>query len=184
MPGCHESWGWGEMMLGSRTLTAEQETGGADVARYFGVLRRFFARRAHAADVDDLVQDVALRMETRRVDTPIENVEGYLFQVARSVLNDHARRDGTRCRNRHDSLEEFHHPVEVLSPQRVVEGREEVQRLVAALDTLPQRARQAFVLHRFEDMSYGAIAQHMGITVSAVEKHIARAVRQLTEAAD
>ena len=171
-------------MPGLHMLSVEQEAVGLDVARHFGVLRRFFARRAHAADVDDLVQDVALRMETRRADSPIQNVEGYLFQVANSVLTDRARHDATRCRHHHNSLEDMHHPVEVLSPQRVAEGREQVRRLVAALDTLPERARQAFVLHRFEEMSYQAIARHMGVSVSAIEKHIARAVRQLAEAID
>lgn len=171
-----------EMMPGLHTLKVGQEAVAFDVTRHFAALRRFFARRAHAADVDDLMQDVALRMETRRADGPIQNVEGYLFQVAHSVLTDRARRDATRCRSRHNSLEEIHHPVEVLSPLRVLEGREQVQRLVAALDTLPARARQAFVLHRFEDMSYSAIARQMGVSVSAVEKHIARAVRQLAEA--
>ncbi len=149
---------------------------------HLGAIRRFFLKRAPAADVDDLVQDVALRMHTRSGSDPVANVEGYLFQTARSVLADRGRRDSVRCRSRHDSLEEFHHPVEECSPERVFEGKEQLTRLIATLEHLPDRTRQAFVLHRFDELSYAAIAQHMGISVSAVEKHIMKAIRLLGEA--
>ena len=54
--------------------------------------------------------------------------------------------------------------------------------LLAAMEDLPARTREAFVLHRFEEMQYAAIAGHMGISVSAVEKHIMRAIRRLADA--
>jgi RNA polymerase sigma-70 factor (ECF subfamily) len=125
-----------------------------------------------------MVQDVAVRMQ-QRPETAIGNVEGYLFQVARSVLTDHARRGSARCAGRHVPIEEYHHPVELRSPARVAEGREELALVMAAIRGLPGRARQAFVLHRFEEMSYQAIAREMGISVSAVEKHIMKAIRIL-----
>ncbi|KAK0340775.1 hypothetical protein LTR94_029103, partial [Friedmanniomyces endolithicus] len=61
-------------------------------------------------------------------------------------------------------MEESDHPVEVRSPERVMLGREQWSRLVAAVGDLPERTRQAFVLHRFEEMNYAAIARHMGIS--------------------
>lgn len=147
-------------------------------------VRRFVAKRADAAEIDDLVQEVALRMHLREGDVPVANLEGYVFQVARSVLTDHARRGQTRARANHVPLEEFHHPVEVRSPERVLVSRERLRQLVTAVGTLPERTRQAFVLHRFEEMSYAAIARHMGISVSAVEKHIMKAIRILTASVD
>lgn len=154
------------------------------VAPLLPAVRRFLAKRAAPVEVDDLVQEVALRMHVRHDDRPIDNLEGYVFQVARSVLTDHARRDRVRARGQHVPLEEFHHPVEVCSPERVLDSKERLQRLVAAVGTLPERTRQAFVLHRFEDMSYAAIARHMGISVSAVEKHIMKAIRILVAIID
>jgi RNA polymerase sigma-70 factor (ECF subfamily) len=44
---------------------------------------------------------------------------------------------------------------------------------------LPPRTRDAFLLHRFEDQTYGQIAKRLGVSVSMVEKHIAEALRQL-----
>jgi RNA polymerase sigma factor (sigma-70 family) len=142
-------------------------------------MRSFFRRRAPGDEVDDLVQEVALRMESRRDGEAVANLQGYMFQVAQNVLTDRARRDRVRHRGQHDSLEDCHHPIEDRSPARVIEGKEQLARLLAALEDLPERTRHAFVLHRFEEMSYAGIASHLGISVSAVEKHIMKAIHTL-----
>ena len=168
------------LSLPAHTDLSAMETPG--FVRHLGAVRRFFQKRAPATEVDDLVQDVAIRMHARRDSRPIDNIEGYLFQTAHSVLADRGRRAASRCQSRHEPLEEYHHPVEDRSPARVLEGREQWALLLAAMEELPDRSRQAFVLHRFEEMQYAAIARHMGITVSAVEKHIMKAIRHLAAA--
>jgi len=170
------------IMLSVQATADPTDLAGAGFVRHLGAVRRFFMKRAPIADVDDLVQDVAIRMHARRDGRPIDNVEGYLFQTAHSVLADRGRRAGSRCQSHHESLEDRHHPVEDRSPARVLEGREQWALLLAAMEELPARSRQAFVLHRFEEMQYAAIARHMGITVSAVEKHIMKAIRHLAAA--
>ena len=130
-------------------------------------------------DVDDLVQDVLMRMHVRGQAEAIGNIEGYLFQVAASVLTDRARRDRARERSAHCELTEPLHPVENRTPERVLRGREDVDRLVEALAAMPDITRDAFVLHRFEEMSYDAIADHLGISNSAVGRHLMKAVRFL-----
>ena len=167
------------MVLIAQAPVAAATEGSEMFAPLLPAVRRFLMTRAPADDVDDLLQDVALRMHTRRPQGDILNPEGYVFQVAQSVLADRARRDAVRQRSRHVTMEESDHPVEVRSPERVMLGREQWSRLVAAVGDLPERTRQAFVLHRFEEMNYAAIARHMGISVSAVEKHIMKAIRLL-----
>ncbi|WP_336966591.1 sigma-70 family RNA polymerase sigma factor [Sphingobium aquiterrae] len=151
------------------------------LSAFVPALRRYIAKRAPAGDVDDLVQDVLLRMHVRGAGDSIGNIEGYLFQVASSVLTDRARRDQVRHRGAHCELTENFHPVEELTPERVLKGREDVGRLIDALETMPETTRDVFVLHRFEEMSYDAIADHMGISPSAVGRHIMKAVRFLAE---
>src|SRR3546814_4777685 len=58
------------------------------VRAYGPGLRRYFRGRASEADVDDLVQDVFLRLQAAKFSAPIDNVEGYLFATARNVLID------------------------------------------------------------------------------------------------
>jgi len=157
----------------------EPRDDGADLSSHVPALRRYIAKRASPADVDDLVQDVLMRMHVRGQADPIGNVEGYLFQVASSVLTDRARRDAVRNRSAHHELTEALHPTDELTPERVLRGREDVDRLCAALEEMPAQTRDAFVLHRFEEMSYEAIADHLGVSTSAIGRHIMKAIRFL-----
>ena len=142
-------------------------------------LRAFFASRVHANDVDDMVQDVALRLQVCAREDVVDNGRAYLFQVARSVMTDRARRDATRLRSQHEALTEAHHPVEEICPARVLEGKEQLALVLEALERLPERTRRVFILHRFERESHAGIAGRLGISVSAVEKHVMKAMKLL-----
>ncbi len=101
--------------------------------------------------------------------------------AANSVVHDRARRAGVRHERAHRSLEENDHPVEWITPERVLEGKEALNVIMNRLSTMPERTRDVFVLHRFEGMAYAEIARRMGISVSSVEKHIMKALRLLLE---
>jgi RNA polymerase sigma factor (sigma-70 family) len=146
---------------------------------YVPGLRRYFLKRAAAADVDDLVQDVLLRLQAHCNGSPIEHLDRYLFTVAANVLSDRARRRAVRRETAHESLQEMHSPVEELTPERLLLDREALETVVAAIANLPPRTRDVFVLHRFEDMTCTDIAQQLGLSISAVEKHIMKALRVL-----
>lgn len=60
---------------------------------------------------------------------------------------------------------------------------EELQSQVdKVLDSLPERCREVFILSRFKKMKNREIAEHLGISVSMVEKHIRKALNAFTEA--
>ncbi|MXO66412.1 sigma-70 family RNA polymerase sigma factor [Altererythrobacter endophyticus] len=156
--------------------------GGEVIQQYLRAVRGFFVGRVQPSEVDDMVQNVALRIQNRGAREGVDNPEGYIFQVARSVMIDQHRKNLSHHTKQHDSLEEWHHPVEEISPDRIVESADALQQVMNALQLLPERTRQAFVLHRFEHLSYSDIALEMGISMSAVEKHIMRAIRKLSVA--
>jgi RNA polymerase sigma factor (sigma-70 family) len=142
-------------------------------------LRRYFSKRVPSSDIDDLVQEVFVRMQGHGVGPPIEHLDRYLFTVAASVLTDLARRSAVRHEKAHESLEEAHYPIEERTPERVLLDREALDVIVAAISDLPTRTREVFVLHRFEEMTCNTIAAEYGMSVSAVEKHIMKALRFL-----
>jgi RNA polymerase sigma factor (sigma-70 family) len=146
---------------------------------YIPVLRRYFSKRVAAGEIEDHIQEVFVRMQTHGDDSPIEHLDRYLFTVAASVLTDLARRRTVRHVTDHESLREIHFPTEELTPERVLLGREALDGVVEAIAALPARTRDVFVLHRFEEMSCANIAQQLGMSISAVEKHIMKALRVL-----
>ena len=106
------------------------------MVQYGPALRRYFMKRASAAEAEDLVQDVFLSMQARGIGAQIDNVEGYLFRTAANVLVRRRQRQ-TWDWDRHAALDEAPELSDELSPERVLMGKEAVDRLVGALSDLP-----------------------------------------------
>jgi RNA polymerase sigma factor (sigma-70 family) len=166
-------------MMSASTERAVADAEKAAHEAYMAGLRRYFSKRVAAGEIDDLVQEVFLRMQGYVAGPPIQHLDRYLFTVAASVLIDRSRRRAVRHAAAHERFEETHHPIEDLTPERVLLNREALGVVVAAIAELPARTRDVFVLHRFEEMTCGSIATRLRISVSAVEKHILKALRIL-----
>ena len=164
------------MSMAGEPVTAHQAE---PLETYVPALRRYFSKRVHSGEIDDLVQEVFVRMQTHTGGPPIEHLDRYLFAVAASVLTDLARRRAVRHEGAHETLDESHHPIEELTPERVLMDREALEVVVTSIAELPARTRDIFVLHRFEELSCTSIAAQLGMSVSAVEKHIMKALRVL-----
>ena len=150
-----------------------------------GSLRRYFARRVRDdSEAEDLVQDVFERLAKRDEPVEGERVGGYVFETANSVFTDRLRRRRSRRADVHDQFDEQLHGEAVDSPEELMLQRERIARASAALLELPERTRAIFVLRRLEGMAYLSIAARLEISVSAVEKHMERAVRHLAARLD
>ena len=147
---------------------------GAWMAQYGPGLRRFFRRRVGPAEAEDMVQDVFLAMSARQGD-PVDNVEGYLFRIATNLI---ARRQGREAGR--PAIEAMLESPEDFSPERILMSKQDAARVLAAIRNLPPRTREAFIFHRFEEMTYPEIARRLGISVSAVKQLIGRAIRHVT----
>lgn len=143
------------------------------------MLIRYFRRHLGAeatADAEDLAHEALIRLI--RSPTQATNTEAYLLRIASNLLRDRFRRDRSQRRPLHDSYEtELHDlPSEEPGGDRVYEDRERLSRFLEALDQLPPRCRQVFLLQRYEGLTYTSIAKRLQISVSAVEKHMMRAL--------
>lgn len=145
-----------------------------------GPLRRYFLRKVpDQAEADDLVQDVFLRIVKRGGAEQLERFDGYVFETAASVLKDRLRRRAARAADRHIPFEPADHAELDVSAEEGLAAREALRAATAALMELPERTRTVFILRRLEALPYGEIAARLGLSVSAVEKHMLRAARHL-----
>ena len=146
--------------------------------RYKGPLISFFRRRLgeNKSEAEDLAQEVLTRVIA--YDRPAHIRDGLLFEIAANLLRDRARRAKTRDDNQTD-LENLSAQAEVLTPERVVQGKQELARVMALLSDLPPKTRNMFIQHRLEGLKYWEIAEQYGVSVSAVEKHIIKALSHL-----
>jgi RNA polymerase sigma factor (sigma-70 family) len=143
-------------------------------------LVKFFMRKCrNVAEAEDLAQDVlvcALRHATWQ--SP-EQARGYIFRAAVNRWRDRQRRAATHgVKVGWDDSAPFALDEEI-APDRVLLFEEELHRVVEALEDLNERTRDIFLLIRIERMKQAEIAALFGISVSAVEKHYARALAHL-----
>lgn len=162
---------------GALRSSASPEDGFA--ARYREPLVRYFLRRGLSLEAaEDCAQETFARIcqaDGERIEKP----EAYLFAIAASVLTDRARKAIVRRESAHTSIENFAAAAEEPSPARVFEGKEALMRLAAVLDELAPRTREMFLLNRLDGLSYTQLAARYGVTVSAVEKQMMKAIAHL-----
>jgi RNA polymerase sigma factor (sigma-70 family) len=144
-------------------------------------LVRFFRRRCkNLPQAEDLAQDVIARALNRAEWATIDQAKGYVFRAAANRWCDF-----TRHRNAVGGAELSWNEniantaTEGISLERVLLSEEELRRVDAVLLQLNERTRDVFVLSRLEQMKYAEIASMLGISVSAVEKHMIKALAHL-----
>jgi RNA polymerase sigma factor (sigma-70 family) len=143
-------------------------------------LVRWFARRVRdQAEVEDMAQEVFARIVARDSTEPVEHLDGYVLRTAWTVLADRARRGASHMAALHIPLNADLHGDEEIDPERVLSGKEDLRAAMAALLSLPERTRTVFILRRLEGCRHKEIAMRLGISVSAVEKHLVRAIDHL-----
>ncbi|MDT9599198.1 RNA polymerase sigma factor [Sphingosinicella rhizophila] len=152
--------------------------------RYRSALNAYFRRRMgnQRQDSEDLTQEVFVRLARRGQPADIRNIEPYLFQAAAGVLTDYSRRRAVRHESGSLPYSDDDHAPADFSPERVLLGKEQAARALAAIEALPERARHAVLMFRFEGLKQAEIARRMGITLSAVEKHIRLGMIRISEA--
>ena len=148
------------------------------MAEYGPALRRYFGRSVGASEAEDLVQEVFLAMQVRGAHETVENASGYLFRIAANLLAKRRQKEPWHW-DRHAALDGVYEPREEISPERSLIAKQAAAGVLVALKALPPRTAEAFLLHRFEEMTYAAIAAHMGVSVKAVEALIARAMKRV-----
>ncbi len=115
---------------------------------------------------------------------PIQNTDALVFRIAINLLRDRARR--RRLRGPEESLSpeaitDLADTVAMdLSVERVVSAESALADLLAGLAQLEERTCGMFCLYRFENLKVREIAKVYGVTASAVEKQIAKALLHLT----
>ncbi|WP_084399936.1 RNA polymerase sigma factor [Henriciella aquimarina] len=148
--------------------------------KYGAALRRYFARRGAPAHLcDDLVHDVYLRLAARQGEGEIENAEAFLMQCAANIWRDHWRKTHRRGEASNVEYDDFVHSFERLDPERVLLGKEAFERFVEALDALPSRTRDVYLLCRMDGVRRKEAARRFGMSVSSVDKHLLAATKHM-----
>jgi RNA polymerase sigma factor (sigma-70 family) len=167
-------------------LSAERFRAELDQNFRIPLIAYFWKRLGDRNEAEDLTQEVFVRVLSRSETVDPTRAKAYVFTAAANLLRDHARRAVTRQSRAHTTLDDpanMANPelMEEISPERVLVGRDTLRAVLLALDGLNQRTRDVFVLYRIEKMKQHEIASLYGLSHSAIEKHLVKAMIYLTE---
>lgn len=146
------------------------------------VLRPFVARRVATGDVDDVLQDVWLRLQRGLPALRDEDrFDAWLFQVTRSAIGDHLRQ-----RQRHPvPAEPVAEPVPADEPAAPDDDRLAARAMASCLTSfvarLPSPYREAVTLVELEGLTAREAAAMTGISVSGMKSRVQRGRAQLRE---
>ena len=142
--------------------------------------RRLMALRI--PDVEDVVSEVLTRAYASENWRRMDRGRALVFQIARNLLVDAARRHAIVSIDFVADLEALHLDDGMPGPEAAVAARQELRRLQQVLDALPPQPRRVFLMRRVQDMSPHEIAAELRLSVSTVEKHLAKAMVAVTKA--
>lgn len=145
--------------------------------RHAQELQRYCAVRVRCVTTaEDLVQETYLRLQKLEGLHLIEDLRTYMFRVAANLITDHLRAERRRAALNGSVAELLAIDTCRSTPDRVLLAKEEFRIVEEALKDLSPLCQRVVVLNRFEGMKHREIAAHLGISQSAVEKHIAKAL--------
>ena len=132
------------------------------------------------AVAEEIVQDVFLNLWRGRERLAGEGtLRAYLFQAVRNRALNHLRH--ARHVARHAAAAPRDDAVPALGDALLVEA-ELAAAARAAVDALPERCREVFLLSRAHDLSYAEIARALDISVKTVETQMGRALKAIRRA--
>ncbi len=154
------------------------------VTRHGLALEKYLARKLdNRDDAAELAQETFIRLHRLEQPENLDNARAFLFQVATNLAVDQLRRRQLHFRfiKGEKSLAQDGEPPDLnaagASPEQILGARQKLHAIENALDELPFKVKQAFLLHRKSGMPYSAIAEQMQVSVSSVEKYILQALQ-------
>lgn len=149
-------------------------------AHYYKELLNFCARALKDRDAAaDLVQEAYTRfLVAQQSGAAIADPRALLFHTTRNLLTDRHRRAAVRAHQSLDALAESDLPTAArhLQPEEVYAFSQYARAIHAAIESLPPRCREAFLLNRFDGLSHQEVADRMGISRNMVAQHVIRGV--------
>jgi RNA polymerase sigma-70 factor (ECF subfamily) len=141
-------------------------------------LRRFLVGRGavRVADLDDIAQEVFLRLLRYHTSEVVAQPQAYLFKIASNVAAEWA------IRARHRFEHEPHWLDSLVAEDQIEESldsaaaQNEIRR---AVDTLTPRERRIIELYFEEGLTYAQIAERLGVTLRVVRRDFEKSYSKL-----
>lgn len=153
----------------------------AEVRPHEPALRAFLRQRfSDLHDLDDLVQESYARLLEARRKGAIANPRAYLFTIARNAALSQLRRPQIFSDQPLSDFAAESVSAEGADVVELVTTRQELGILLAAVEALPARCREIFVLTKLQGHSHQEVADRLGLSVQTVHVQVSRGIQKCT----
>ena len=146
-----------------------------------GVLKRIAKRTGGGADAEDLLHSAYVRLEQYSATNAVANPAAFLVRTAVNIGIDNYRHDRRIYGEARAPVPDREDTA--ARADEVVAAKELLSRVVSGINRLPDRTREIFLMHRIDKLEYTEIARRLGISESAIEKQMAKAMVMLADCA-
>ena len=127
-------------------------------------------------DAYDVAQESYIKLLKYEGCADIRSAWAVLQKIALNVARDLGRTRRSHHEDQHCSIEEIDLVSHAPSIERILDAEQTLSRVMRAIESLPPRCREVFLLSRMENLTYVEIANNCEISVKMVEKHISHAL--------
>lgn len=151
----------------------------ADLVRFFTV------RLRSPSAAEDLVQEIYVRLAGAKAPVDLQNPAAYLYRLGSNLMLDRLRgqrRTALRDAAWLDSQTTRMGGQEVSSEpsaEAALAARQRLARIAEAMEELSPQTQRVFRMHKFDGLSHSEVGAAIGISRSAVEKHMMAALKHL-----
>lgn len=169
----------GDASLAERLRARDRSALDEIMALYWQPLVAYAERLVASRDAaEDIVQETMVRLWAAHADwTPADRLRGLVYRIARNLALNERRR--VRVRERHDDAARALAGPPPRTPLEDTERAEIRSAVAQALDALPARRREVFILGWYHGHSYREIAEIMDISPQTVANQMSAALNDL-----
>lgn len=169
-----------DLELLQRIRGGDSDALGVMLERYWAPVVRYVASLVDSSDAaEDVAQDTFIRLWERRDAWSLDgSVRALLYRIARNIGLDERRRRDARARADHNAGT----PRAYAAPDEHVENDELRTAIAVAVESLPERRREAFKLVRYHGLSYREAAAVLDLAPQTIANHVTLALTGLRAA--
>lgn len=132
----------------------------------------FLSRKVGGQAAPDLLQETFLRVLRYEKLDSVADPRAFLKTTAANLSRDFVRRRETQNKYVDPEADGADRPDAEAAPDAILDAKMRTARLIAAVEALPPRCREVFIMRRFHDLPQQEIADRLGISRNMVEKHL------------
>lgn len=150
---------------------------------YVNQLLRFVSFYVSSSmEAEEVVSDVFLSIWNNRKSLPdVSNFDSYIYSIARNKAISFFRSQRMKNIDVDEKTIDLFFQTET-TPEEELIAKEDIDRLNAAIDSLPDKCKMVFKLVREDKLKYKEVATILDISIKTVEAHLATAIKKLREA--